>query len=264
MALALVGRIKGYLKNFIPSGDVAVSDTGVFTVAGMSLGAAVAKTIASGAFALTANKYHYKVAGEGGAADNLDSITGGAEGKMIVLRPSSDTVDITLRDTGGGTGNIRTPGAASIVLAEDNDYAVLVNDGTNWVVVAFRTQAGDIGTARLADALADKLWTVEVTAGAEAGNKRILSVQVKDVQGNNLAVATQLVFKPTTAVDASYTVSDEGEGTGLTISADKVSAILTSAAGLAEVGITDTAGETIAVAFETPLGPVVTSLVFAL
>lgn len=203
MSLALVARIKGYLsKPVIPSGDVSVSDTGVFTVAGMSLGAAVLKTIASGAFALTANKYHYKVAGEGGSADNLDSITGGAEGKVIVLRPSSGTVDITIRDTGGGTGNIRTPGQASIVLAELADYAILVNDGTNWTVVAFSTKAADIGTARLA-------------ASAVTAAKMALFVSTEQTgTGASQNVAHGLSGTPTKVLIA---VTEDPAGTGFDV-----------------------------------------------
>lgn len=128
---------------------------------------------------------------------------------------------------------------------------------------AFTIAAGAVTAAKLADAVADALWTLDISAAAESGNKRILTVTVKDLQGNTVAAATQLVFKPVTAVDASYAISDEGAGTALSISGDKVSAFLTHTDGTALIGVTDTAAETIGIAFETPRGPVVQSLVFA-
>ncbi len=123
--------------------------------------------------------------------------------------------------------------------------------------------AGSVVAASLADALADKLWTVVLTQAAAVGDKITVTATVKDVQGNTVAAATQLVFKPASFVDgASYLVSDEGAGTGLTTSSANVSAFLTSAAGVAQVGFTDAAAETIVITFETPLGPVVIPLLF--
>lgn len=296
----IVARVKGYLKSLgvmtngqlmvgqtggIPlpktiSGDLTIDANGVAVVTGavaerVAAGAATAKTIASGAIALTAGKMYYTLAGEGAAADNLDVITGGTVGDLIFLRAVSDSVTITLRDkaVAGGSGNLITPAAASFAFAEDDDFAILVCLGTDWVVLPPKTLAADVVTARIADAavtaakladvVADKLWTVVCTPAAAVGDVITVSVQVNDIQGNALAAATQLVFKLVTAADASYSPADGGAGTGLTTSADKVSAILTSAAGLAEIAITDTAAETIAIAFETPLGPVVCPLTYA-
>lgn len=156
------------------------------------------------------------------------------------------TDEALLRGLGQGSKAVAVSG---VITLDDDGVAALA--------------AGSVSAAKLADAVADALWSVEVTAAAEADDKRVLSVQVKDIQSNNVAAATRLVFKPVTAVDASYAVSDEGAGTGLTSSADKVSTLLTDATGLAQIGITDTAAQTIALAFETPRGPVHVELAFA-
>jgi hypothetical protein len=118
----------------------------------------------------------------------------------------------------------------------------------------------ETGTNQMIAGLADALWTVAIAVAAQVGQKRVATVTVKDFQSNTLAAATQLVFKPTTAV-STFSVTDEGAGTGLTTSASNVCGILTAASGIAEIGFTNDAG-TIAIAFETPRGPVVQSIAF--
>jgi hypothetical protein len=67
------------------------------------------------------------VLGEGDAADNVDSITGGVEGDIIVIRPAGYA--ITLKD---GTGNLVL--GADIVLSNDGAHGMLIcNDAGNWV-----------------------------------------------------------------------------------------------------------------------------------
>jgi hypothetical protein len=130
--------------------------------------------------------------------------------------------------------------------------------------------AGAVTAAKLADAIADALVVFTVAAAAEAAHKRILTIQAKDVQGNNLAVATQFWLELVSAADASYAVSDDGAGSiTFNNATSKRTLIITDATGLAEVGITDTAAETIKVAIgggpACPFtqGPAVLSLVFA-
>lgn len=129
----------------------------------------------------------------------------------------------------------------------------------------FAVADGSITAPMLAAALAAKLWTLDITVGDETLDKIILTIQVKDVNGTNVAAATQLAFKPCSTLDGlgNYAVSDEGAGVGLTTSSEKVSAIVTNASGVAEIGITYAAAGAVKLAFETPLGPVVQSLTFA-
>lgn len=140
------------------SGDLSIDADGVATVTGavaekLALGAAVSKTIATGTFAVTAAQRHLKVLGEGGTDDFLDAITGLSEGDVIFLRASDDAQTISIRDasvSGATTGGFRTPGAATLALAEDEDYAFGIYDGAKIEIIGYRTQAADIGTARLA------------------------------------------------------------------------------------------------------------------
>lgn len=107
-----------------------------------------------------------------------------------------------------------------------------------------------------------KLWTVALSAAAAVGDKITVTATLKDFNGVTLASAKALGFALVSAADVSYAVSDEGAGTGLTTSANGVSQITTSAAGLAEIGFTDTAAETITIAFFTPQGVVLQALTY--
>lgn len=130
--------------------------------------------------------------------------------------------------------------------------------------------AGGVTAAKLADAVADALVVFTASAAVEAAHKRVLTIQAKDVQGNNLAVATQFWIELVSAADASYAVSDDGAGS-ITFdnTTTKRTLCITDATGLAEIGITDTAAQTIKVAIgggpgcPFTQGPAVLSLVFA-
>lgn len=154
-ARQLLSRVFGRLTPFTPSGDVVLNEDGTFTVTNAGLvksGVAVAKTISSGAFALTSGKGFYVVDGEGAAADNLDTMTGGVEGQEITIRPANASRAITLRDvsvSSASADGIYTPAQKSVVLTQTNDFAVLKRGATHWTLIAYKTQAADLGSARL-------------------------------------------------------------------------------------------------------------------
>lgn len=154
-ARQLLSRVFGKLTPFTPSGDIVLNEDGSFTVTNASNvkgGAATLKTIASGAFALSAGVGNYKVEGEGAAADNLDTMTGGVEGQRITIRPYSASHPITLRDvsvSSASADGIATPAQKSVTLTQLTDFAVLERGATHWTLVAYRTQAADLGSARL-------------------------------------------------------------------------------------------------------------------
>jgi len=90
----------------------------------IALEAANAKTISGGVITIT-QAYH-KIAGEGAADDELVTISGGAEGVVIILRPNGNI--ITLKD---GVGNLILGG--DIVLATDGDHIALIcDDAGDW------------------------------------------------------------------------------------------------------------------------------------
>jgi hypothetical protein len=92
--------------------------------------AATELTIATGA--LTATKSYHKIAGEGGASDDLVTINGGVEGDILVLRASDGDDTITVKDT---TGNIQCEGDRALDNVQDT--MTLIFDGTNWLETAF-------------------------------------------------------------------------------------------------------------------------------
>lgn len=138
------------------------------TQADLIFDAATEKTIASGA--ITCTQASHTVDTEGDAAsDNLDTISGMAAEEVVLLRPASGARTVVLRDNSVGSGNVYTPGRQSISLAEATDWALAVSDGTNVVILAYRTQAlggGGIGAAlaSIANGLGASLVGVEDTA----------------------------------------------------------------------------------------------------
>lgn len=105
-----------------------------------NLGLATASLLAIAEGVLTITGSHHAVDVEDGAAssDDLDTITGGEEGQLVVLRPYSDARSIVVKH---GTGNIECPQGVDITLAEDDDVVVLVKCASKWSVVSFKTKA---------------------------------------------------------------------------------------------------------------------------
>lgn len=65
----------------------------------------------------------------GAASDNLDTIVGGTEGDLLIIRPESGARTIVVRH---GVGNIILPGGTNIWLDDITDHIMLIFDGTNW------------------------------------------------------------------------------------------------------------------------------------
>lgn len=85
------------------------------------------KTIVDGAITITSSRV--AVYGQGGVADNLDTINGGEEGTLLYLRAGSGTVDITVRDD----GNINLDGAVDFTMDTTLDKIVLLkNPSGDW------------------------------------------------------------------------------------------------------------------------------------
>ena len=92
--------------------------------------------ISAGAIAY-ANGY-MEIGPESGTADDLDTITGGVKGDILIIRSSSSSNTITILHSGG---NILTSTTESIVLDSSADKVMFINqDGTNWAQVASSTQ----------------------------------------------------------------------------------------------------------------------------
>ena len=85
-------------------------------------------TIAGGV--VTAVRSVHTIAGEGAAADDLDTINGGSSGDILILRAASDTVTITVTEA----GNLALSG--SFTMNNETDTITLVFQGTVWYELA--------------------------------------------------------------------------------------------------------------------------------
>jgi len=99
------------------------------------------KTIAAGSLDASGSSY-IRATGQGGVADNLDSITGGVDGQQLILVARETASVITVRDNSVGGGNIYTAGAASRVVRRSstgNDVLVLMyfSLNTHWAEVSY-------------------------------------------------------------------------------------------------------------------------------
>lgn len=90
-------------------------------------------TIAAGVATLSTGRSNILLAGEGGVADDLDTITTiGSEYRsaLLMLEAADDAVTITVKHN---TGNILLVGGADFALDSARDKLLLFKDGSNWV-----------------------------------------------------------------------------------------------------------------------------------
>jgi len=69
----------------------------------------------------------------GGAADDLDTITGGTSGDILILKSANNARVPTIKH---GTGNIHLNGAADFVLDNVFDRIMLQKEGTEWLQIS--------------------------------------------------------------------------------------------------------------------------------
>jgi hypothetical protein len=82
-----------------------------------------------GAGAVTRTQvYHAIETNAGGATDNLDTINGGSEGDMLIIRPYHDGHTVVVKHN---VGNIWLLGAADLSLDDIGDHLAFIYDGTN-------------------------------------------------------------------------------------------------------------------------------------
>lgn len=89
-------------------------------------------TIASGA--VTRSRVRHVIDTEGAAAsDDLETVSGGTEGDVLLLSGASAARVVTLRHA---SGNLRLAGAQDIALADPAIVVPFVFDGTNWTEIS--------------------------------------------------------------------------------------------------------------------------------
>jgi len=114
------------------SGGITATDNGDGTVTlsggGGSAGSSASKTISGGAIAIS-NEFHVQLTGEGDAADDLTSITGGSEGDKLVLRGKT-AIGYTVTVKDGATLHLQ----ADFGINSEYDTLYLLNIGSDhWV-----------------------------------------------------------------------------------------------------------------------------------
>lgn len=101
----------------------------------LNMGMAKVITIASGA--IEATRPNILLLPETGSSDNLDTITNGADGKMIVLAMGENAKPITVRDYSVGGGNIDLHGSSWILDNLNASLALYFMGATNrWHLVS--------------------------------------------------------------------------------------------------------------------------------
>src|SRR3972149_873644 len=111
------------------AGDLVVNTSGKSaTIRDLRFGAGNLLTVATGSVTVT-DTYH-SIAGEGGVDDNLDSLVGGVDGQLLILRPSTDTATITVRhnQAAASGNNILLNGNSNATLDDIDDTLVLLYD----------------------------------------------------------------------------------------------------------------------------------------
>ncbi len=84
-------------------------------------------TIVSGA--VTKTKSWHLIAGESGAADDLDTINGGVTGDFLIITSSTSANDITVTEA----GNIKLESAGNFILTNTNDTMMLLHWAGAWL-----------------------------------------------------------------------------------------------------------------------------------
>ncbi len=133
--------------------------------------AATELTIASGVVTVTQTNHSVDTEADA-ASDNLDTIAGMVADQLYLFRAASGSRTVVLRDTlVSTTGNIRTPFAQSISLAELDDWALGVSDGTDVTIVGFRTLSQTGGGAGVLIGDLTALTTTAKTSAVAAINE---------------------------------------------------------------------------------------------
>ena len=103
----------------VPSAPAGTSSAGQF-------GAAELIYISGGIAGYSGGSRNILLGGEGGVDDNLDRITGYAEGDMVIISPYADDVTITVVDSVGM--NLQ---GVDFVMDDINDSMILLNQGSD-------------------------------------------------------------------------------------------------------------------------------------
>jgi hypothetical protein len=117
----ITANLTGNVSGTTVTATGAVTGGRFVTTAGATL------TIAAGAVTVT-NGLHSIDTEAAAATDDLDTISGGTAGMILILRAASSTRDVVVKD---GTGNLRLAG--DFTLSHADDRLVLLDSGASWM-----------------------------------------------------------------------------------------------------------------------------------
>jgi hypothetical protein len=169
----------------------------------LALNAPTELTIASGSVTVTQSVHTIDTEADG-ASDNFDTIAGMVANQFYLFKPASAARTVVLRDTlVSTTGNIRTPFAQSISLAESDDWALGISDGTDVTIVAFRTLAENGGGAGAIIGLRSALNTIDDSTIVAAINE----VKANAIAAPAMQVASATLVAGTATINTVITVA---------------------------------------------------------
>jgi hypothetical protein len=142
---------------------VSLTDAGYLRLQASSL-----LTIAAGSVTATKN-WHTLDTESAAATDNLDTITAGVDGQVLILRITSAVRVVVVRHNIAGA-NIVTANALNFTLAQTSDLAICIYDGTLAKWIAF-------GMSSAVDLSGTNTWT-GINTWTTAENHKYLSVAV--------------------------------------------------------------------------------------
>jgi hypothetical protein len=105
-------------------------------------------TISSGAVTVT-GVFHTLDTESNAASDDLDTINGGSDGQLLIIRTEDSTRDVVLTQS----GNIVLPFGVSVTLGTTSQSAALIYDGalSKWIVIAVSSGYATAAQGALAD-----------------------------------------------------------------------------------------------------------------
>lgn len=163
------------------AGDVTIVGAGKsLEVLDLRFETASTKTIDTDEF--TRDQVYHLVAGEGAAADDLDGIGGGADGMLLLIRPSDDAVTITVKHNDGGAtaGNV-------ILLANDLDCVLDDEDDTLFLIYDAALDSANGAWVEIARGGGGDYTDADAVAAVEAAGLVLDSTKVYSSADEDLA-----------------------------------------------------------------------------
>jgi|AKVG01.1.fsa_nt_gi hypothetical protein len=178
-------------------------------------------TISSGSITST-GVYHTVDTESDAASDDLDTITAGSDGQLLIIRPENDGRTVVIKD---GTGNIQTPLGNDLTLDSTDKAAVLIYDTAKsvWLVLA---GPAEIATQSQAETGTDSttLMTPERTKQAIAAqtSKSIGDGQTWTDVSASRSASTTYTNSTGTSITVIITKRDNEASGGLSVSVDSL------------------------------------------